>query len=315
MSVLPLRSQVVGFSTDRPFTRVAGLRAGLLPADFRGSRFRKLFRGVYVDSGVRDSAELRVAGALCTFGASAFASHASAARILGVPIPSTADEHVTVLALEDRRSRAGIRCHTTSSARVWSRGGLRISAADQLFVELSQTLSLVDLVVAGDFLLGRGVVTLAALIECCEHASGLAGRNARRAVAYVRERVDSPMETRLRMLLILAGIPEPVVNLSIRDVDGVPVRRFDLCWPGVRVIVEYDGRHHIERESQWEADLGRREEIDDHGWRLIVVTANGIYAHPEQTVLRVWRVLRERKLAGLPVRTSEDWRPHFPSRL
>ena len=34
-----------------------------------------------------------------------------------------------------------------------------------------------------------------------------------------------PMETRLRMLLVLAGLPEPRVNLTIRDVDGEPVRR------------------------------------------------------------------------------------------
>lgn len=191
---------------------------------------------------------------------------------------------------------------------------MRFSAPDRLFIELAESLSLVDLVVAGDYLVRRELVALSTLLEVCTQATGTAGRNARRAATYVRERVDSPMETRLRMLLVLAGIPEPVVNMAVRDPGRASVRRFDLCWPGVRVIVEYDGRHHIERESQWEADLGRREEIDEGGWRLLVVTASGIYTEPERTVYRVWRVLRDRGLVDLPVRPADDWRSHFPAR-
>jgi hypothetical protein len=122
------------------------------------------------------------------------------------------------------------------------------------------------------------------------------------------------MEKRLRMLLVLAGLPEPQVNLSLRDVDGRPLRRYDLCWPSVRVIVEYDGRQHIEREQHWESDLERREAIVDDGWRILVVTSPGIYRDPERTVLRVWRVLRARRLPGVPREPSEAWRPHLPGR-
>ena len=141
---------------------------------------------------------------------------------------------------------------------------------------------------------------------------GAAGRRAREAAAYVRPGVDSPMETRLRMLLVLAGIPEPEVNLTLRDVDGEPVRRFDLSWPGVKVVVEYDGRHHVVREDAWERDLDRRESMDADGWRLLVVTSRGIYAEPERTVSRVFDVLRARRLPSLPARPSDAWRPHFP---
>lgn len=114
------------------------------------------------------------------------------------------------------------------------------------------------------------------------------------------------------MLIVLAGLPEPEVNLTLRDVNGQPMRRYDLCWPSVRVIVEYDGRQHIEREANWESDLERREAIDDDGWRILVVTSRGIYRHPEQTLLRVWRLLRSRRLPSVPTRPSDAWRPHFP---
>ena len=41
-------------------------------------------------------------------------------------------------------------------------------------------------------------------------------RLARRAASLAREGVDSPQETRLRLLLVLAGLPEPRVNVIIR---------------------------------------------------------------------------------------------------
>ena len=101
-------------------------------------------------------------------------------------------------------------------------------------------------------------------------------------------------------------------RLSDRDEHGDEVRRYEVSWPEVRVVVEYDGRHHIERVEQWERDLARREAIDHDDWRIVVVVSAGIYKHPEQTVERVFRVLSARGLPGLPEAPSEAWRPHFP---
>jgi len=122
------------------------------------------------------------------------------------------------------------------------------------------------------------------------------------------------METRLRMLLVLAGFPEPTVNFKIRDEHGVVLMRFDLSYPGVRVIVEYDGRQHAESPEQYDRDIDRREEIDGLKWRVVVVTAPGIYKDPERTLHRVRDVLRERGLPAVPRRFDETWRTHFPAR-
>lgn len=305
MSVEPL-------DVRRPFTRAAGLAAGLSPKSLRGPRFRSLLRGVFVDASVRHWDEERIDAALLLHDATAFASHASAARLLRVPIPTGPDEHVTVLHPHHRRRREGVVCHLGVDTDVIQVRGRRCSNALALFGQLAGSLELVDLVVVGDHLVRRGLVTATALRDRVSAMPGSTGRHARRAAAYVRADVDSPMETRLRMLLLLAGIPEPTINHTIRDVQGEPIRRFDLSWPGVRVIVEYDGRHHVVREETWERDLERREWIDDDGWRLLVVTSRGIYVDPARTVERVFGLLRARRLPGLPTRPRDDWRPHFP---
>lgn len=302
------------FDLTSPFRRADGLRHGLSPRMFRGAALRQIFRGVYVAAHVPDTPLLRARAALLLFHPDSFASHATAGRVYGVPLPTLADEHVTVTAPQHRRDRAGIRTHVNARPEVIRLRGVRVSGCLQMFVELATQLELVDLVVVGDNLVRREIVTVQALVDHCAASRQPGARRAARAAAYVRPRVDSPMETRLRMLLVLAGLPEPLVNLTIADANGLPARRYDLSYPQIRVIVEYDGRHHIEREQQWEADLERREAIDDDGWRLLVVTADGIFKHPDRTLDRVHRLLRARRLPGVPGRLRDDWRAHFPGR-
>lgn len=117
------------------------------------------------------------------------------------------------------------------------------------------------------------------------------------------------METRLRLLLVLAGLPEPVVNHIEYAGDGRWLRRFDLSYPDLKVAVEYDGRQHAESRRQWERDVERREELDTDGWRLVVVLSKGIYREPATTLDRVVVALRG---AGSAARvTSDEWQAHY----
>lgn len=298
--------------TTRPFRRAEAIAAGISPRVLDGPRYRRIFQGVYIDSAVLLTPELRVEAALLPFQPTAFASHTSAARLYGVPIPAIPDEHVSVVDRGHRRTRRGIRCHLSPEPGVRTVRGIRVSAVDQMFVELAELLSLVDVVLVGDHLVKRRLVTVDDLQQYCAMAKGPGARSARDAVRYVRDRVDPPMETRLRMLIVLAGLPEPEVNVSIRDENGVPLRRYDLRYRESRTVVEYDGRQHIDREANWEADIERREDIEADGDRVIVVTAKGIYGDPERTLHRIWTILRKRGEPGVPLRLSDDWRPHFP---
>jgi len=62
---------------------------------------------------------------------------------------------------------------------------------------------------------------------------------------------------------------------------------------------------------QWNSDLERREEFDDDGWRILVVTAKGIYREPERTLARVRKALIARGHTRVPRRLSDEWRLHF----
>ena len=112
------------------------------------------------------------------------------------------------------------------------------------------------------------------------------------------------------MLVVLSGLPEPVIQHPVRTRHGS--YRLDLAWPTVLVALEYDGRHHVERESRWARDLGRREALESDGWRFVVAIAGDVFATPELTLRRLEEALRR---AGLRVRVSStQWRRHFPGR-
>jgi very-short-patch-repair endonuclease len=299
----------------RPFTRADAIRAGLDPKILRGSRFRRLFRGVYVLRSVPVSPILRTEAALALHPSDAFASHLSAARVLGLPVPDGHAEHVSVFDQRDRRTRPGIVPHVApASARVVSYKGLRVSAPLHTFVDLAGVLSLVDLVVVGDALVRVFRLEPEQLVAACEASGSRYAAAAARAARLVRAEVDSPMESRLRMLIVLAGLPEPEVNHTIRDEYGAVIARLDLSYPHLKLIVEYDGRQHAESSAQWQRDLERREMFDNDGWRILVVTAKGIYKEPERTLQRVRAALVSRGSTGVPRHLSEEWRPYFPER-
>jgi len=119
------------------------------------------------------------------------------------------------------------------------------------------------------------------------------------------------METRLRMLIVLAGYPEPVVNLIIRDEDGEWRARLDLCYPHLRLVIEYDGGHHRWDAAQWSSDLKRREWLEGRGWRVVVLNSDAFYNEPLETLRRIRAVMLERGQRGLPLRPPAAWTRQF----
>jgi hypothetical protein len=296
----------------RPFSRADARKAGIPVRRLLGPEFHRVFYDRYVSSTVALTTPVRARAAfdLCPEGS--FVSHETAAELWGAIVPPTPSTHVSVPKPEERLVRQGIQSHLVSVGQESTDlGELRVSTAEQTFIDLANSLNLVELVVLGDSLLRSGATTLDRLRTAVAAWRGRGARRARRGIRYVREGVDSAMESRLRMLLILAGLPEPAVNHMVYTKDGRWFHRYDLCYEGIRLIIEYDGRQHAENSEQWQRDLKRREWLDRNGWRIIVVTSAGIYRHPWETLETVRDALKQLGVR-VPARVRPDWQRYFP---
>jgi hypothetical protein len=216
-----------------PFTRQMLVGRGLDPSLLRQREFRPVIRSVWVhEDGIDD--DTRIRAALLLHPEDACASHFSAARVLGLPVPEHPFEHVTVFRRRDRHPRPQVKAHVTKRARnILTVRGIRTTDVITTFIQLSGTLSLVDLVVLGDAIAKKYKVAPSTLVRRCRASKEYYARAALRAALFVRRGVDSPMETRLRMLIVLAGLPEPLVDVRDPNDDGTWRRRYDLCYPGV----------------------------------------------------------------------------------
>ncbi|WP_022924246.1 endonuclease domain-containing protein [Serinicoccus marinus] len=294
----------------RPFLRSKGLAAGLTKHHLDGASFHSVFGSVRLAADVPLTPEMMGRCAALVVPRCA-ASHQTAARIWGGVVPETSTTHVTVPDARSRRSRRGLQSHVDAGATVRRRRGLLLTVPAQTFLDLAVPLSCVDLVVLGDSLVHQRSTTIQELDRALvEHGTRLP-RLAPQAAALVRAGAESPMETRTRLVLVLAGLPEPELQHEVGD----ETRRFrlDLAYPELKIAVEYDGRQHADDPRQWQHDLARREWLDAHGWRVIVVTTTDVYATPWATVLRVAGAMAARGyVKPLPSSAPPAFAAHFP---
>jgi hypothetical protein len=151
-------------------------------------------------------------------------------------------------------------------------------------------LNLKQLVTTGDWLVRLKLTSPERLVGYAEQARGRGCRAARRAAALVRARVDSPKESELRLMLVLAGLPEPACNQGI-GTDEWFIGHGDLVYEVFRVVLEYEGDQHRLDKAQWDSDIGRFEQFVGEGWNAIRVTAARMRT-PRALVLRVDAALR-----------------------
>ena len=109
-----------------------------------------------------------------------------------------------------------------------------------------------------------------------------------RALALARIGVDSYQESRTRVILLRAGLPEPSVQVPVWTPSGL--RHADGGWPDFKVCFEYEGEHHRTDAVQWHRDILRDEDFAFDGWWRIRVTKADL--RPQQHAALVDRVRR-----------------------
>src|SRR5690625_4484153 len=155
-------------------------------------------------------------------------SHITAAELLRVPLPSTHEyaqagvAHCTVPLAERRRAGPRVMVHTRTGPTPMRCRGLELSSPIALLCELGGMLEHDALVACCDQLMSVATLvlprpSLQSLRRQVKAASGLHGiKRVRAALANARERVESPKETEMRLLMQRSGFGAPVVNYEIR---------------------------------------------------------------------------------------------------
>jgi hypothetical protein len=166
---------------------------------------------------------------------------------------------------------AGVRDHRLRIAErdIVVRDGLAVTSPARTWCDLATVLSEENLVAAGDFLLWRRApqVTLNELMDAARRHTGRRGRPARRiALPLLSDRADSAPESILRVRIVRAGLPMPLVNEPLYDRHGRFLAMPDLVFPDQRELVEYEGSHHLTDHDQWAKDLRRVPRLEDEGW-------------------------------------------------
>lgn len=219
-------------------------------------------------------------------------SHTTALALHGAPLPELDPAlHVSVAFPRTPPRRDGIRGHSLTSSPVVMLSGLPAAPAVVAWAQSAMILDRIDLVAVGDHLAAAfsGVEALASTADSWANRPG--HRKLLWAVARVRLGVRSRPESHLRLLLMRARLPEPVVAHPV-VVEGGVVLHPDLAYPDVRLAIEYEGEGHRD-PRRWEHDIERRELLADARWRTIRVTKTQLYGAPASVVARVRRRLTQ----------------------
>ncbi len=196
----------------------------------------------------------------------------TAAWILGLDMAPCDPVEVTVDRTAPVRARAGIRVRRAALAEteVVSRNGLRTTSALRTVRDLGSGRDAVESVVAIDMAVRAGIVKLRDVAEHVAMHPGEKGiKRLRRATAFADPRSESPMETRLRMELVNAGLPRPSVQAELLDIAGRLLGRADLYYPDRRLVIEYDGDNHRDRLV---SDLRRQNALLNAGYHVLRFT-------------------------------------------
>ena len=162
--------------------------------------------------------------------------------------------------------------------------GKRCTAKLRTALDIARHEPVLDAVSALDVLLARAIVRKGELSEFAGRCEGRGSRRIRRAAELADPRAGSQPESRLRVVLALAGL-HAVPQFTVRDADGDFVARVDLAFPELKIAIKYDGAWHAE-PGQFAKDRRRLNRLVVTGWTVIHVTAADM-RDPDALVARI----------------------------
>ena len=289
-----------------PFTFDEARASGVSASRLKRKDVIHVGRGLYRPSDW--SFELAAAArALSAASPGAWISHVTAARLRCQLLPPWLADS-TELHLSKPRSlpsvrRKGVVGHTffAREDEIESIDGIIISTRSRTWLDLARRVSVNDLVCLGDQLIRIPRVDFEGRTQAYDTLDGLrslVGRHpnlqgvvrARDALDLMRVGSDSAPESLLRLAMADAGLPEPDLQLSLRDADGVSPSA-DLGYRHRRVAIQYDGEHHL-LDAQSLSDRRRNKAFESAGWTVLIFDKDDFADGFQSAIGKIKRTLR-----------------------
>jgi hypothetical protein len=277
-------------------TREQALAVGMSPRQvlrrLQRGRWQPVRRGVYVGGWVPPSWEQAVLAVVLAVGPPCAASHATAARLWGLPVPAGEGIHLRTPGSR-RAALDGVIHHRAEGDDVTVHRRVPVTTVARTLVDVDATERMVD------DALRRGLLRLEDLATCVDRLDHRGRRRTLGIRRLVAERMPghqpaaNDWERWLARVLQGSGLPAPVHQFPV-DV-GARRRYLDLAYPAERVGLEFDGfaEHGLIR-SIFDDDRMRENDLRLAGWLVLHFTSRST---PVTIVETTRRALRQRQSA------------------
>lgn len=276
-----------------PFVGSDAIAAGLLTRGQLRSRYRPIYRGVYVPRRHPASLRERIVGAMLA-SPDAVVTGIAASAVHGA---KWVDDCAPIELITTTRRQPGliVRRETLHTDEVTTIAGIRVTTPARTAFDLARHLPRNKAVARLDALMNArpfSAEDISLIVKRHRGARGL--RRLRVALPLVDGGAESPKETWLRLIFLDAGLPQPTTQYVVYDEGGSYVRRIDMCWEEFKVGAEYDGEQHLTNRRQYVLDVQVNRILQRLSWSVIhVIKEDGRedIVHQARTALlsRGWR--------------------------
>ena len=283
---------------DEPFVGTTALASGLVTDYQLRTRYRSVYRNVYLANEVSLTAARRARAAWLFAGPDVVLAGISAAAVHGTKwLEGSAPAE---LIRGDRHGPPGIvaRSYVIADDQVCTRRGMRVTTAARTAFDIGRSRRPDQAVPLLDALMNATRLKPDSVLAIADASPGVRGvRRLRAAMKLADGGAESPRETQVRLLLIGTGLPAPETQIEFFDDYGDVVIRVDMGWRRWQVAVEYDGVQHWADGRQRSWDIDRIAILEALGWVVVRVSAD-MLRRPGVIVARVTAKLRA---AGCPL--------------
>lgn len=262
-----------------------------LEADLKHGVLQKVWYGVYDRGEITDA--LRLRGLDLATGTTIAVCLTTAAAAYGFDTEQDTDLHVLNPPGGQLRSCDGLVVHRRQGAPLTSVGGRPFTAAPWTAIEVARGLRRARALATLDAALRSGTCSSEDLRRAVGPQSGRRGIvSVRELVGLASPQAESPMESEARLVMIDGGLPPPVLQYEVLDLQG-RLWRLDFAWPEVHVAAEYDGVDWHSGPDAFLRDRRRSSALQELGWLIVPIVAEDLRYRPRELVRRLERHLRK----------------------